>query len=336
LNDLQNKLFETIRRRAVNPKRWIDEVADVLCKSKHAIYKKIQGETCLSLDEAVTLASHYQLHLDPMIRPDCVLSFEFPFAHRIAHHTEYLTTILNQIRAVRDLPDVQIWHTGIELPFIHDHGFPDLVAFKFFIHHMTVWSHLSETPARFDPDIFRKDFRFQKLLREILVMYYQFPTLEIWNTMILDITLSQIRYALQSQLFERPEDALSLCDSLEAFILHLGRMAECGYKFIPGESGDGGSFELFHNEIAHSINVLLLKSGRGKILYLGFANPQFMYSYSEPAIDNADQWLEMLRRNATPVVRESRKERLSFFSALQKKISRTRMEVEVMLKMNEL
>ena len=335
MNDLQNQLFETVRQRAQNPKRWIDEVAEVLCKSKHAIYKKIQGEVCLSLDEVVTLATHYRLHLDPLIRPGTVLSFEFPFQNNSYHYTEYLANIHAQIEMARSLPEVRIWHTGIELPFIHDHLFPDLVAFKFFIHSQTIWADKVREHTRFDLGESRKDARLSKLLKEILRAYYKFPTIEIWNSMILDITLSQIRYALQSRMLVRPEDALLLCEALEGFITHMELMAEHGHKLIPGES-PGAEFELYHNEIAHSINVLLLKSGRGDVLYLGFANPQFMYSHTGPATENTDRWLHMLRSNATPITRESRKERLAFFGALQKKVARARAEIEVIMKMNEL
>lgn len=335
MNDLQTKLFDNIRQRAQNPKRWIDEIADVLSKSKHTIYKKIQGESCLSLDEVVTLASHYQLHLDPMIRPGTVLSFEFPFQNHRSHYREHLTQIRSQLDSAEKLPDVQIWHSGIELPLIHDHGFPDLVAFKFFIHSKTVWDDSNQPVLQFDLAEARNDVHFAKELKEILRQYYQFPTIEIWNGMILDITLSQIRYALQSHMLTQPEDALSLCDVLGAFIAQMEQMADCGYKCMPGEQ-PGGDFELYHNEIAHTINILLLKSGRGDMLYLGFTNPQYMYSHSNAATERAEHWLKMLKSNATPITRESRKERLVFFTMLRKKVARARAEIEVILKMNAL
>jgi hypothetical protein len=112
-------------------------------------------------------------------------------------------------------------------------------------------------------------------------------------------------------------------------------MAEAGYKFLP-EGDRCGAFSLYHNEVAHSINALLLKSGRGDILYLGLTNPHFMYTRSESAIENAGRWLLMLQRNATPLTRESRKERMSFFALLQKKVARARLETEAIMKMNAL
>lgn len=335
MNDLQTKLFDNIRHRAQNPKRWIEEVAVVLRKSKHTIYKKIQGESCLSLDEVVTLASHYQLHLDPMIRPGTVLSFEVPIQNPKDYCREYLSQLHCQLEFAKKLPDVQIWHSGFDLPLIHDHGFPELVAFKYFIHSRTVWSDTDHASAQFDFAKARCDIQFANALREILIQYYQFPTIEIWNGMILDITLSQIRYALQSQMLIRPQDALHLCDAVEAFITHAEQMAECGFKLIDGDASDG-EFELYHNEIAHTMNILLLKSGHGDMLYLGFTNPQFMYSHSNPATASAGHWLRMLRSSATPITRESRKERLIFFSLLRKKVARARAEIEVMLKMMEL
>jgi hypothetical protein len=153
--------------------------------------------------------------------------------------------------------------------------------------------------------------------------------------MMLDITLSQIKYTLQSGMLVNPEDAFTLCDALDDFVTHMERMAERGRKFVT-EDDPGAVFELYHNEIAHSINVLLLKSGRGDMLYLGFANPQFMYAHTGPALTNAERWLRMLRQNATPVTKESRKERRVFFSTLQRKISRARTELEAIVKIHAL
>jgi len=335
LNDLQHKLFETVRQRARSQKHWIDEVAEVLSKSKHAIYKKIQGETLLSLEEAIKLATHYELHLDPLIRPDTVLSFEFPFQNACTSYQEYLRQIQAQIEMAQRLPDLHIWHTGIELPFIHDHAFPDLVAFKYFIYRKTVWADASYPGEQFDLAASMKDQRFHTLLMDILRKYYQFPSTEIWNSMMLDITLSQVIFSLHSRMFVYPEDALILCSRLKEFLEHMESMAEYGIKYVPGET-KGAGFVLYLNEIAHSINVVLLKSSSGDMLYLGFANPQFMYTHTGPATKNIDRWLQILRSNATPLVRESRKERLAFFASLHKKVERTRIEAEAILQMQAL
>jgi hypothetical protein len=69
---------------------------------------------------------------------------------------------------------------------------------------------------------------------------------------------------------------------------------------------------------------------------MGFANPQFMYTHTGPATENISRWLQILRSNATPITRESRKERLAFFATLAKKIARTRAEIEVILQMQAL
>jgi hypothetical protein len=324
-----------VRQRARNPKHWIDEVADVLCKSKHSIYKKIQGEVCLSFDEVITLASHYQMHLDPLIQPGKVLSFESPYRNNSYQYTEYLSHILMQITMARSLPDIHIWHTGIELPFMHDHVFPDLVAFKYFMHRKTVWGDMTKDLARFNLTEVRKDVQLLKMNKEVLRQYYQFPTTEIWNNMMLDITLSQIKYALQNFLLTHPEDALILCDALNDFISHAEVMAEHAVKFVPGDR-DGGAFRLYHTGIVHATNVLLLKSTCGDIVYLDFAYPQFMYAHSGPATEHTDRWLNMLRSNATLITCEAHKERIAFFTTLRKKVARARTEIETIARMQEI
>ena len=333
MNDLQNKLFETVRQRAQNPRHWIDEVAGVLHKSKYAIYKKIQGETCLSLDEVVTLAAHYGLQLDPMIRPGATLSFEFPADSDSYRYPRYLTDIRNELELAISLPDAHIWHAGIDLPLLHDHLCPDIVMFKFFIRQCMVSPESHK--GRYDLAEFSKDAYLKRLLKDLLVKYYRIATTEIWNSMILDITLGQIRYALQSGMLVHPQDALTLCTELETLVVHLENMAECGMKHLPGENA-GAEFHVFHNEIAHAINVWLLKSERIKALYLGFSNPQFLYAQDGAAVENTERWLLKLRNNATPITCESRKERVAFFFALQKKIVKARAEIEAIIKMNEL
>ena len=104
--------------------------------------------------------------------------------------------ILTYFNTVTALPDPHIRHACIELPFIHDYQFPEITAFKFFIH-----QHMMESSSpgiRYQPGKFLAQAEFNRHVRDTVRRYYQIPSTEYWNDLILDITLSQVQFTLES------------------------------------------------------------------------------------------------------------------------------------------
>ncbi|MDX1406757.1 MAG: hypothetical protein R3330_01455 [Saprospiraceae bacterium] len=307
------------------------ELASVLNKTKHSIYKKVQGDIGLSLDEIIRLAEHYDLRLDPLLRPDTALSFEFAPTYAPSREAQYLDAIEAQLERVAALPGIVFWCSGIELPFIHNYNFPRLTAFKFFMHRRTFRNQDGGTTDCFNLQDFLSRPVFTKPMHRILDLYYTVPSVEFWNSMILDITLNQIRYTLESGLFRHADDALMLCDDLALFLDHTEHMAARGVKINAHNGSAGAQFDLFQNEIAHSNNLIMASSARTEYLFLSFGNPHYMYTTTERAVDYTRQWFLCLQQQSQRVSRAPLKVRAAFFNQLRKRIAITRNQLEAFI-----
>lgn len=335
-HDLQRTMLQIARERCTNPRRWMSELASVLNKTKHSIYKKVQGDIGLSLEEMIRLSEHYDFAIDPLLKPDTTLSFEFSRSGDQLSVGDYLKLIESQLDRIADLPELVLWHSGIELPFVHNYNFPRLTAFKFYIHQRTLWSHPLSGETSFSFEQFTAKPGFLSSLERILGRYYDIPSVEFWNTMILDITLSQILYVLENGLFEEPSDAHSLCDELLAFVDHLERLAMQGAKVHHKNGQHGAAFALYHNELAHSNNLILVASGSTEYIFLSFGNPHYMFTSANRAVTYTREWFQSLKRQSQQITGAQRRFRNVFFNALRKRVKDTKRRVELFLNMNAL
>ena len=59
--DVQNAFFERVRQKLNANLSLVNEIADVLEMSNDSAYRRLRGETALSLNEAFILANHFQI-----------------------------------------------------------------------------------------------------------------------------------------------------------------------------------------------------------------------------------------------------------------------------------
>lgn len=336
--EIQRQIFDQVRAQ-ISHKNWIDEIAEVLGRSKNSIYKKLSGDVGLSLDELVILANEYKIHLDPILQENQAVSFNFPFlTEETTLGKHYFRALSHLAEQFKSIPDLKVWVSQMEIPFIHDYNFPAITAFKFFVHEKTIWRTDRQTMSKFHIGKALEQPGFRETLSGLRDTYYRIPSIEFWHTLILDITLAQIKYVMEIGAFEDPLDALVLCERLTDFVNHMQYMADLGYKVpVNGDpDGDHARFVLYHNEVAHSNNIIMLDSPVHQTVFLSFGNPNFLFSSGKSVVDYSRRWFGMLKENAQLITRESRKSRLAFFNELRKKIDQVMLEMNTLIKLQKL
>ena len=335
----QQFVFDQIRKRADQDPDWLETLSETLHISKSAVYKRLSGETMLSLDDLVRLMQRFDFSFDELVFPKKrEMGFLFPFRDKgIRSFFDYLQPLKQFVLAANQLPELKVQYATNEFHFffyLHD---PDLTYFKFFMFAKNVWY----IPAYRERSFSLQDFREWVLMEEdvklILKSYYQISNVEIWNGNVLNNTLNQIKYALKSGLFAKPEEAIVLCDKLEKMIHHVEKMAELGKKFLPGQSPDQelARIDMYVNEITHTSNLLLLTSPRLSQIYFAFDNPNYIVSDDPELIEYTIDWFERIKRNALPISASANRHRLAFFGQIRKQIDTTRQVIENYIK-NEL
>ena len=69
-NSIQSVFLEQIRTKLAPNLSFSDELAEILSISRDSAYRRIRGETVLSLDEVKALSSRYGVSLDNLLLPE--------------------------------------------------------------------------------------------------------------------------------------------------------------------------------------------------------------------------------------------------------------------------
>ena len=134
-------LFDAIQSNYENKRAFISSIKKLLPYQKSSLYKRLRGDTLLTIDEMVCLAKHYNLSLDAIFElktnsfvfefPDIILSSEEPYLNYL-HQLQLLFSTTQQ------LCEIELQLQSNELPFFYYLKYPDLAFFKLFVFIMIV------------------------------------------------------------------------------------------------------------------------------------------------------------------------------------------------------
>lgn len=327
-----NKIFQFIESKFFSEKKnMLDEVGEILHLQRSSIYKKVKGETALSLDEAEILCKHFRISLDEVLGlSDDKIYFDFPALYgTVNNEQEFLDPIKSDLEKLYRLDPV-IYYATKELPLFYYFFSAKLIAFKFHVFYNFVWRKKDQKLIQFDFSKYDNNPEFNASVNKVLELYSSMNSIEIWNTAVLDNTFNQIKYFLESGLLVDPLESLKLCDEVEKLIDALHQIIQSKDKSILRKNPNyTGKFELYNNEIAHTNNVIFVKSTTRDAVYCTYDNPNFMRSISPVLCEYTNQWFDKLILNSVSITGGNMKEQNQFINKLKEKLQRTRNALQV-------
>ncbi len=332
---IQEDLLNHIRDRLGDQENWVDLIAETLSLSKPAVYKRLNGTTSLSIQDLAILMKRFDLSFDALIHTDkLTVDFHLPTSgDTVKNFIEFLDPIKQFVLSLSSLTDLSIWHATSELHLFYYFLDKDLTNFKMFLHAKTLWNLEGYEHQKFSMNDFPGSHIIAEETDEILKHYFKAPNIELWNENIMTNTLNQIKYFLISGYFKNPEEALVLCEKMRSLVRHLCKMAEHGKKFYPGEniSSSAGNYELYHNEVSYTNNIMLINSPKHAQVFTTYNNPNFMLSSNEKLISYTKTWFDRVRKLSQPVSLNAHQSRMLLFNQIEKKIDLAVMEITHLL-----
>lgn len=325
----QVKFFNEIINFCSSKKEAISRMEDVLNLGKSALYRRMNGETALTLDEAILLSHEFKVSIDNIgPREDITLQFQFSAFNRpIKTPINYLDSLKQQLDGIRAMKNSRVYYASSEIPVFYYAFFPNLLKFKLYVWGRSIWDIDSLMEMPFSLDILPPSAN-QKI-DEILASYTLINSTELWSLNILHNTINQIDFHHSSGMFKEPETALQLMDDLEKLVNHLYTMCKAKEKSRPETPGVGRSkFDLFHNEMIYTNNTILFLSDGAEILFSVLANPNFLMTADPLMIDYEKKWFKLLIRKSLPLSGPSEKYRSQFFNHLRNRIEVSKKMIE--------
>jgi hypothetical protein len=332
-NKLQLYLFEEILSRFPRRPDAVEALTKLLNLGQDAIYRRMRGDSTLSSDEIALLAKTFKVSLDKFIfeKSDSVVFTFNPFSHKVRSFDDYLKGIEEDLEMMIRLPEIKIMDAWTEIPFFYYIYFPELFSFKFYVWGRTIWNFDYLQNLKFTLDVI--PIPVIQRAQKILERYRQIPSTQLWSLSIVDNTLTQIEYHVNSGSFSKPEDALLLCQKVLQLAEHMERMATYGKKIAVGASSEmgGAHLELYHNEMLSTNNTIFVQSKVGRSVYTTISNPNFLKTSDDQMCNYTDDWFTNVIAKSRIISKSGESGRRFFFDRLRKRIEVVRKRVALLV-----
>jgi hypothetical protein len=289
-------------------------------------YRRIRGETALTIEEAKILSLKYNLSIDQFIRQTgSTVTFQYNSINPSSFTFEnYYQNILTSISMIDSGTEKQITYAAKDIPIFNFFQIPELAAFKIFFWMKTVMNFPEMSKAVFAAD--KIDEKLLHLGKQILNIYLRIPTVEFWNEETISSTLKQFEYSYESGIIKNKSEASFLLEKLELLISHIEKQAECECKFLFGKEQiqKEGNYKLFINEILLSDNTIFVKKDNSSFTFIPHNAINFLVTTNKEFCEGTGEWLSNLQKRSTLISGVSEKDRSKFFRALSKKIEDTK------------
>jgi hypothetical protein len=319
---IQSSFLEEVRKRLPANLSFADELAEVLHISRDSAYRRIRGETILSLDEVKIICTHFKVSLDGLLAPTPeVISFH----HRAIDHLhftfeDWLKSVLNNLNMINSFPEKELTYLAKDIPLFHYFNYPELASFKMFFWMKSYHNY---------PQYANENFRMELISRDLFAtgkrtaeLYASIPSIEIWSDETLNVTLSQINYYCESG-FITTEFALVLFDQFSELIRSIQQQAANGSK-----NGTPGNFQLYKNEILIAETTIFFRMADKRVAFITYNTMNILSTSQESFCQHIEKYLANVQNKSVLISATGEKERNKFFKRLLEKIDWMRKSIK--------
>jgi plasmid maintenance system antidote protein VapI len=323
-SQLQQELFQVIKKNIPANVSATDEIARVLDVSVDSVYRRMRGEKTISLEELYKLSSHYKISLDQLMDLQTgAFQFRGNFLNnKTFRYEDYLNGMIRDLSYMNSFKNKEIYNLCKDVPIFNHFLFREIAAFKYFFWMKTLFNFPEFEHRRFSFDAYPDELNI--LGEKVLDLYKQVPFTELWNVENINIAIRQIEFYRESHMFEYDTDVLRLYEAWEKVIDHIEKQAERGYKFAYGDPDMKpiSSYRVYFNEVILGDNSLIVLLEDSKICFTVHTVINYMSTRDVSFCENMYDYIQGLMKRSTLISKVSEKERSKFFRILRERIGR--------------
>jgi hypothetical protein len=327
---IQTGFLEQIRQTLPAATSFADELSEVLHVSRDSAYRRMRGETILSLDEVKALCSHYKVSLDELLSPPTDrVSFQLRALNLEDFSLEkWLKSILSNLETIHGFQGQgkEIVYDAKDLPIFYYFQFPHLTAFKLYF-----WGRVFSREKKFNAGNYRYDLVGNELTalgEKIWNRYSAIPSTEIIRLEMLTVTLHQIEYLNECGLFEDKGEARIICEECLQLVERLKNQASQGRKkSSPDQPELGVRFNLYHNDVLHGDNTILFRMGSKRITFVTSNTFNILMTTNAAFCALTEDHVNNLINKSIQISATGEKARTKFFNKVEEEVRRVRENV---------
>jgi hypothetical protein len=317
-SSIQSIFLEQIRQNLPKNLSFPDELAEVLNVSRDSVYRRIRGETILSLEEVKKLCTHYKISLDALLSPSGeVISFWKRRIDPVNFTLEkWLNSILSDLTTMEAAEQKEVIYSAKDIPPPYYFKYPGLTQFKLFFWLKSYQRHPKFEVMRYEPGLVS-----QQLIdvgKKIWNKYSVIPSSEIWSDETFNVTVRQVQFYYENGFITLTE-ARSLIDE---YLTMVQEIRSCAAQGAKGENG--GAFKLYHNEFLLTDTTFLFKVGEKRIASITYNTMNILTTTQESFCKETEDFLNNVINKSTLISTVGERERNKFFNLVERRIHERR------------
>lgn len=309
----------------------VDELADLLKVSNDSAYRRMRGETALSIEDIAAICKHFKLSFDAFLNSNDNGLVTFSY-HQLGSHVnsykEYLLNISSDLDKMLKFEDRQIIYAAEDIPVFHHFCLPELAAFKIFYWNKSILNSKGYEELRFDKNLVNDEL--VEIAQGVLDRYNKIPSIEIWSDDTINSTVKQIEFYWDAGFFSNKEDALLICDQVYQMLERIKKQAELNVKLDRNSLPMSDShYALYHSDVMIGNNCILVNMGGTKATYLSYHTFNVMLTTNANYSNETDLWLKNLIRKSNLISGVAEKQRYQYFKRVEGVIKKLRDKIEI-------
>lgn len=295
---------------------FAEELADILDVSIDSAYRRIRGETEISLNEIFRISKHYNFSIDEIFGyQNSTVTFNYTkLTDNAQNFLNYLNRLIDHLQTMNQFQNRKLFYVAEEVPIFYSFFSKKLTAFKLFYWQRSVLNVQAYQNQKFEWNLIPQTLI--DAAHNSFQEYLKVPSSEVWTNETILTGLRQVNYYYDSGLITK-EMALELLADYRAMAEMLNLNAANGRKNI---SDSQETFFLYHSEIVLGTNCIYLIMGDAKYSYISFNTMNSLSTTNVEFCEETDHWVRNLEKKSTLISGVAEKQRYQFFSQMFKTI----------------
>ncbi|MEI7596002.1 MAG: hypothetical protein WCK02_09660 [Bacteroidota bacterium] len=316
-NEMQLKFLGHIEDLIPSTSSLVNELSDVLEISIDSAYRRMRGETSLTIDEIIKICNNFRISFDSFTSiNNGIVTFHYNvIKNEEKDFMDYLIAFRDDLKKINLSKNKQIVYACKDTPVFQNYNYPELAAFKMFYWMKSNMNITALENVKFDISKISEELK--KIGQEIFDLYTQIPSIEIWTDSTISSIIKQIEFYWESGMFHSREDALAVCSALHTQMIDIQKQAECSNK---EKKSNINNYSLFYSEIEITNNCVLVSINENRAVYIGHQSFNSMKTTNKSYCEESEVWLNNIIKTSTLISGVSEKHRYQFFKNNLKKI----------------
>jgi hypothetical protein len=312
---LQQRFLEELKKASRSRQPFAEELASVLQISTDSTYRRIRGETVLSLEEVQKLCMHYRVSIDTMLSsgPEMVAFRHRPIDANGYTLLDFIKTLMRNLEKMKDAPENEILHSGKDIPLLYYFRSPEIAAFKIYFWMKSMFYYPDTVSGKFKHSLIGNEYF--EVVSKVWEYYSSINSTEIWTEDSVNVTLNQIEFYHTCDFFEDPNEAAHLCDVFSQLLQEVRQWATVGIK-----DNKAGKLKLYKNEILFADNTVLFKVNNQRIVFIPHNMVEVISTTHESYCAQTEKDILSYVNRSVLISTTGEKERNKFFNSMDARI----------------